>query len=483
MRVLFFLIIFCTSSALAGAQPTIISAVAESGIVVDGDLSDWDDLPKTVVSTSNHAVFKLRNWEGAEDLQFSYSLASDRQRLYLSVVVTDDVLVKAKSADQLLKSDHIEIWFDTIPNQDRESFTNEDDKGQLSTLVVDRTRLIQIAFGFDGISSYCLPENRDDLLDAIQFVMVPTSTGYRLECALSAEGFFQLPDPIITDLGALIDVIDADNPEKPAQDMLFSSSPERKFSDPTTFSWIQLSQPIQVNKIHSLLRQNSEPTALAALSPLTPLPSCYPNGYWEWDGSEWRFTLHELRPEWDDQGNLKFDFKKFYPQITAAYQLDDYVVVTAGYEDNVAYSVLKDALLIGADRTYGSWFDEAAVQDFGHQFSTTYGLETFHYADGSPGFTVTRIYFSRTGRGLCGAAEAYATRFYRIHDNKLDMTHEIESYPCMENAYRCWRWEKKGAALAVYEFEEGITDSQEDVSQKKSTETQIYRWTKDQFSR
>ncbi len=71
-----------------------------SGIVSDGDLSDWEHIRTSTIpikiwkgSENRDDPFGLSKFDGPEDLTASFRAFADRSNIYLAVEVTDDVLV------------------------------------------------------------------------------------------------------------------------------------------------------------------------------------------------------------------------------------------------------------------------------------------------------------------------------------------------------------------------------------------------------
>lgn len=444
-----------------------VSAVETGQIVIDGQLDDWSETEAIRADARENAVYKASNWEGPDDLRFTYRFATDGRALYAAVQVWDDVFVPPDAESGLLQADHIEFWFDTIPQKARETFENEFEDDRVET-VREQSGLVQIAFGYGQEPRYFFPEN-PPFVAPIEFAFDQSTSGYALEVMFQPRDFIQLPAPVIKNLGFLVDVIDADNPDNPGQDMLFSSSPNRKYGDPDTFGLLTLDELLLTE---SLINQ------IEAKASARALPCCYPHGFWEADSGGWQYLVTALRPVLD-QPEIFFEFTEFYPQFAGQYELPGQIPMKLNvctFDDNLTFC-LPTADTLGQASVRGYWFNEQTAQDFEHYFTEAYELQTFTYPDSQPGFTVSRMYFSPTGRGICGAAEAYATEFYRV-ENGIHHVLTIESFPCMENdIYKTWTWQKAGQEIHVYQHEDMVSDPANMVSEQ----IQIYVWDGSEF--
>ncbi len=97
---LFFVMMPCYAPAATGEVARVLSlerprieATSHSGILLDGDLSDWKGIPFTSVTPAT-GVFDAepQRADSPEDLSFRFAVCHDEDALYVAVEVTDDVL-------------------------------------------------------------------------------------------------------------------------------------------------------------------------------------------------------------------------------------------------------------------------------------------------------------------------------------------------------------------------------------------------------
>ena len=87
-------------------------------VTVDGDLSDWPDLPYRV-DTRDRITYP-ENWSGPEDGSLAFATAYDDKFLYIAVKTTDDKLMVDR-ADVPWSQDSIAVTLDARPEQERAS--------------------------------------------------------------------------------------------------------------------------------------------------------------------------------------------------------------------------------------------------------------------------------------------------------------------------------------------------------------------------
>ncbi len=437
---------------------------------IDGNLEDWAKLKSTLINTKANAVFQPKNWLSEKDLSVSYRLTSDSENIYAAIQITDDVIVKAKNQAGQLKSDHIELWLDLIPGTERLYVENEKDGKIVKT--TDKSRMIQLAFGPDNWVAYYLPEKKPVAPQAIESALITVPGGYVLECRLNGTALGELPANGVKKVGFLVDVVDADNPSQPAQDVLFSSSAKRKFGDPKTFSQMELPILVTPKAIQDKMAKDAAVKAVF---------KCFPGGFWAWDGANWNFSVRGEQPIFDDGGIFLFQYKfaNFQPKFIKSYPFGsgpDQTFVVCSYEDVLAVSAMTST---NAQKLYGSWFDEKTAASFGHLFTKEYSFTTFKYPDGVQGCAVSRLITSRTGTGICGGAETYATTFYRLNQKSLDQVFEFMSSPCDENVYLAWKWTKPGAEIMTFEYPEANLKMDESAAGSKA----LLKWNGKTFAK
>ncbi len=86
---------------------------------VDGDLSDWADVPNVLVlDRPEQVVWGRGAWQSPADLSGKVQLAWRREHLFLAVSVTDDQLRQTQQGDGIWRGDHVELYLDVRPDAD-----------------------------------------------------------------------------------------------------------------------------------------------------------------------------------------------------------------------------------------------------------------------------------------------------------------------------------------------------------------------------
>ncbi|MHC4123682.1 MAG: sugar-binding protein, partial [Planctomycetota bacterium] len=76
---------------------------------IDGDLSEWNQVPNAQELTSvEHVIYGKDMWESCDDLSAKVWLAWRDAHLYLAVDVKDDKLRQTQTNRDMWKGDHIE---------------------------------------------------------------------------------------------------------------------------------------------------------------------------------------------------------------------------------------------------------------------------------------------------------------------------------------------------------------------------------------
>jgi len=201
--------------------------------VIDGTVERWpylEGVPEIEYTFSEEAnvIFHPESWKGEEDLAAKICAGWDAQHLYFTFRIRDDRVVFAKALDQLLKSDHVEIWLDTQFDADKEDTKMSADDLQLS-----------IGMTQDGqpiVADWSPRKKRRELLErSVKSAFQKNAAGYTVEVAIPL-GLLKLNPVQDRRIGVLLDVSDTDVPNSPRQEKLLSSSQERRFRDPTSFN-------------------------------------------------------------------------------------------------------------------------------------------------------------------------------------------------------------------------------------------------------
>ena len=428
-----------------------VANVPVESIKIDGDLGDWSGITAHSVDKKEHAVFRSQNWQNSNDLSFSYNIASDGKCIFLSIQVTDDKLVIANHTAQLLKSDHVELWFDPL-NLAEKIDLSDSDIDKIETQKFISAHLVQIAISPSGIFQYYIPEGVT-VTSPVNVACQQNENAYTIECCLIPQALLNISAVGLQNFGCLIDVVDADDPNKPAQDLIFSSSPQRKFADPGTFFHYQLVSPIFVQSLNHLIER---PYLNAVMT------STYPDGYWHFENNQWRYAVMQTDPVWSEE-QMKWTYSEYYPEFVDFVNLksdSSLAVVVSGFEQQIGLALVKDKKnVVAVTQRSGFLMTEKTLTDFDLiiNFTEELGIHFSSLNQTDYMLTLSCIDYPKIGLGVCGAAESYVTTFYHITDNNLATVNEIESFPCMENSYRQWKWLEKGKKLQLIESPDPIS--------------------------
>lgn len=78
--------------------------------VIDGDCSEWDNLPGAIELNKSHVTWGLAQYQGEEDLSGTVRICYDANYFYFMVEVVDEA-IKVASDKDIFVSDHIELDF------------------------------------------------------------------------------------------------------------------------------------------------------------------------------------------------------------------------------------------------------------------------------------------------------------------------------------------------------------------------------------
>lgn len=220
---------------------TITARQATYPPVLDGDLSEWEELTTTPpIEAKDHVVYGQGAWRGESDTSFKAVVRWDPEALYLAVVVFDDRLVQVKSGKDLWEGDHLELWLDMDLMGDYEEAINSDDDFQLGFSPGNFESLRTDSY----LWTPPLPEER---LKEITMAAKKIDGGYTLEARIPAKFLFSTAQKESQGarfaegnrFGISIEASDTDEARVP-QKCLLSTSTNRIWGDPTTFGILEL---------------------------------------------------------------------------------------------------------------------------------------------------------------------------------------------------------------------------------------------------
>lgn len=200
---------------------------------IDGDAADWAGLP---VYSSPHIVFTSDTWDGSDDLAASWQVSWDDSYLYFIAGVADDTHAQNQTGNQTFRGDSIELQIDAGRSSDFSTTIGPDDF-QITLSPGDFAGLPPSAFRFQGTSG-------GSMLDAatphgIVVAATSNSAGYVLEAAIPWRDIGLTPTAGLV-IGLAVNINDNDRPGTATQEIMKSSSPNRRFGDPTTWGTLTL---------------------------------------------------------------------------------------------------------------------------------------------------------------------------------------------------------------------------------------------------
>jgi hypothetical protein len=209
----------------SGNGPDLLAPHADTPPVIDGDLSEWHNItPTASIEQAANVGFVEKPesaWAGPADLSTQAWLRWDEKNLYLALDVTDDMLVQRLSGEGIWQGDHVELWLDTQLQADFDEDIAGDDDFQIgfSPGSADGSVAPSIAIWQPALQ-------RADYESKIQYASRLNDHGYQFEAAipwnlLNAD----LPRAGLA-YGITIEPSDTDTPNRVAQELMMSTSPE-----------------------------------------------------------------------------------------------------------------------------------------------------------------------------------------------------------------------------------------------------------------
>ncbi len=178
-------LLMLSSVAMAEDRPNITAHKAD-GIVIDGDLSDWNLDSPAVVDDAAQVIRDLTFWQGPNDCSAKFYLSWDEENLYIAADVTEDTPLGAIEMLPIDGEDNLKLYISTNPNADpeRTAYGTNDflvyfimDEGYWDT-AIDRTMVPKddrqrfVSMGTDG---------GENVLDGYTCAVQMTTTGFTWE--------------------------------------------------------------------------------------------------------------------------------------------------------------------------------------------------------------------------------------------------------------------------------------------------------------
>lgn len=211
-----------------------------AGGVVDLDGADDEDAWKGARTLDTCWITYGRNsWEGEGDAWMSVRSLYDDDNLYLFVEITDDSYIKPSKAEDLMASDHLELWIDKLTTLAREAdeyYPEEWDR--VKDPYVSQIALAEVAAAKPMLERW-LPDNSDPRV-FVKAGFSKSKKGINVELAIPWSEFGYEYSPAYASFSLVYS--DSDNKSKPKQETLLGTS-RLQWADPFTFGIISTSRP------------------------------------------------------------------------------------------------------------------------------------------------------------------------------------------------------------------------------------------------
>ena len=209
-----------------GNGEVIFAYQADQPPSIDGILSEWTGKMHAI----QHVVHLPANWWGAADLSGAFYVTWDQSYLYLGVQVTDDLHVQTEQGEGIYNGDDVELQYDANLQGDFNATNRDGDDGQIGFSPGDFANLPPEAYVW-------LPTQRNGTMTNL--AARQTGEGYVIEAAVPWWVFELSPHSEMA-LGFCLNVSDNDSPGTAQQQCMVSTSPSRKWGDPTTWGTLVL---------------------------------------------------------------------------------------------------------------------------------------------------------------------------------------------------------------------------------------------------
>lgn len=181
-------LLMLSSVAMAEDRPNITAHKA-NGIVIDGDLSDWNLDSPAVVNDAAQVIRDLSFWQGPNDCSAKFYLSWDEENLYIAADVTEDTPLGAIEMLPIDGEDNLKLYISTNPNADpaRTAYGTNDflvyfvmDEGYWDT-AIDRSMVAKddrqrfVSAGMDG---------GENVLEGYTCAVQMTATGFTWEAVV-----------------------------------------------------------------------------------------------------------------------------------------------------------------------------------------------------------------------------------------------------------------------------------------------------------
>jgi hypothetical protein len=285
-----FLLSTSTALLLLAAAPAAGGASAQgfrlheglpAGFQVDGKLDEWKQPPSALLGAASQVAGKSKV-SSAKDLSARVWLALGPEGLAVAGEVHDD-RVQLSTKPEHIHEDHVELWLalpqPALPpiafiNQfgehevpdlaacESEELLRSDNPESCRTWwkeqVARRKQLVgAFTLQYGLLSGSVVRYGPKDTVGSIHYE--PMEGGYRFEALIPPDAFPRTAEAPLRHLQVLVDLVD--NDEGPGKlETFLSSSPRRKFGDPSTFHAVKLTRPLRFGAWPELFERAWRPT-------------------------------------------------------------------------------------------------------------------------------------------------------------------------------------------------------------------------------
>ncbi len=156
---------------VAASEPPLPCSATTRPVVVDGDLSDWSDLPDKVDTPQSSG--DALHWTGAADLSYRFACTHDDRFLYIAIQTTDDHFNSEADKDPWFQ-DGVEVRIDARPAAIRLLGRGENEAADI----------LLVALSPAQVGEKRLAYNSAKLPQGTQAVCKATRTGHNTEIAI-----------------------------------------------------------------------------------------------------------------------------------------------------------------------------------------------------------------------------------------------------------------------------------------------------------
>lgn len=194
--------------------------------------SVWDEWEATKYP-AKHVVYGANEWKNADDLEGSFRVGWDEKYLYIAVKVLDDIYAQNATGQDIYKGDSIEILLDTNLYGDLSTTSLNSDDFQIG--------ISPGKGGIDGDTEAFLwfPSGKAGGLDDVIISSTAGEGVYRVEIGIPWKVFNITPSNG-QQFGFGLSVSDNDNTSENVQQSMVSNLPNRRLTDPTTWTVLTL---------------------------------------------------------------------------------------------------------------------------------------------------------------------------------------------------------------------------------------------------